>query len=136
MSSVHVAVGVILDEKGKVLITRRATDSHQGGLWEFPGGKVEPGESLRDALSRELLEELGIVVAHAEPLTDIQHDYGDKQVRLEVHLVCEFTGQAKGLEGQPLAWVQPEQLASYQFPEANAPIIDALNKWLNRQVDC
>lgn len=135
MSFVHVAVGVILDEKGKVLITRRATDSHQGGLWEFPGGKVEPGESLRDALSRELLEELGIVVAHTEPLTDIQHDYDDKRVRLEVHLVCQFTGQAKGLEGQPLAWVQPEQLASYQFPEANAPIIDAFNKWLNRQVD-
>ncbi|MEM1155546.1 MAG: 8-oxo-dGTP diphosphatase MutT [Pseudomonadota bacterium] len=132
MSAVHVAVGVILDDTDKVLITRRATDSHQGGLWEFPGGKVEPGESLDIALSRELLEELGLVVDHTEPLIEIRHDYGDKCVRLEVRLVRQFTGRAKGLEGQPLAWVAPEQLSSYRFPEANAPIIDALKNWLNR----
>lgn len=132
MPSIHVAVGVILDNEDKVLITRRAADSHQGGLWEFPGGKVEPGESLRQALSRELWEELGIAVERTEPLIDIHHDYGDKRVRLEVHLVRHFSGEARGLEGQPLAWVSQAQLDGYRFPDANGPIVDALREWLRR----
>ena len=123
---VHVAVGVILDSSRRVLLTRRAADSHQGGLWEFPGGKVEPGESLAVALARELHEELGIRVRRSSPLLEVQHDYGDKQVRLDVHVVWEFEGQALGREGQPLAWVAGNELAQYSFPAANTPIVEAV----------
>ena len=123
---VHVAVGVILDSSRRVLLTRRAADSHQGGLWEFPGGKVEPGESLAVALARELHEELGIRVRRSSPLLEVRHDYGDKQVRLDVHVVWEFEGQALGREGQPLAWVAGNELAHYSFPAANTPIVEAV----------
>lgn len=126
VAPVHVAVGVVLDEAGRVLITRRASDSHQGGLWEFPGGKVEPGEPLLVALARELQEELGIEMGRTSPLLEIPHDYGDKLVLLDVHVVWDFSGEAQGLEGQPLAWVAPAQLGQYGFPAANEPIIGAL----------
>ncbi len=130
MATVHVAVGVILDPARNVLITRRAIDSHQGGLWEFPGGKVEAGESLQSALARELLEELGIEIGAARPLLEVRHDYGDKEVLLDVHLIREFAGTARGLEGQPLRWVPPGELADYAFPAANVPIVTALRALL------
>lgn len=130
MSVVHVAVGVVLDDKHRVLITRRANSSHQGGLWEFPGGKVEPGESLELALVRELHEELGIDVGRSNPLLQVHHDYGDKRVLLDVHVVWEFEGEARGLEGQPMAWVAPDVLAEYSFPAANVPIIGAIRTLL------
>jgi 8-oxo-dGTP diphosphatase len=126
-----VAVGVVLDEAGKVLITRRASDSHQGGLWEFPGGKVEPGESLATALARELREELGIEIGRTSPLLEIRHDYGDKCVLLDVHVVWTFSGEALGLEDQPLVWIAPGELRQYRFPEANEPIIGALDELLS-----
>ena len=130
MALVHVAVGVVLDENRRVLITRRATGSHQGGLWEFPGGKVEPGESLEQALARELREELGIEPVRTSPLLEVSHDYGDKRVLLDVHVVWEFTGRALGLENQPLAWVSCEALSQYRFPAANVPIVDAIRTLL------
>ena len=124
--TVHVAVAVVVDSDGQVLITQRHKDSHQGGLWEFPGGKVEPGESLAQALSREILEELDIrVVAHS-PLIEIAHDYGDKQVLLDVHRVTEFSGIPRPMESQPLRWVPTGSLKDYEFPAANVAIIDAL----------
>lgn len=126
LQPVHVAVGVILDGARRVLLTRRAADSHQGGLWEFPGGKVEPGETLPVALARELQEELGIRVRRSSPLLEVRHDYGDKQVLLDVHVVWEFEGQALGREGQPLAWVAGDELVQYSFPAANVPIVEAL----------
>ena len=126
MDRLHVAVGVITDDRGRVLISRRAEDSHQGGLWEFPGGKVEPGESLADALARELREELDIEVRRSEPLIEIRHDYSDKAVLLDVHVVRDFGGNPSGLENQPLAWVSLENLRDYQFPAANKPIISAV----------
>ena len=126
MGSVHVAVGVILDDLGRVLISRRAEDAHQGGLWEFPGGKVEAGESLAVALARELREELDIDIGPGEPLLEIHHDYGDKAVLLDVHVIRAFTGQPRGLENQPLAWVHPDSLSDYAFPAANVPIIEAV----------
>ena len=126
MGSVHVAVGVILDDLGRVLISRRAEDAHQGGLWEFPGGKVEAGESLAVALARELREELDIDSAPGEPLLEIHHDYGDKAVLLDVHVIRAFSGQPRGLENQPLAWVHPDSLCDYAFPAANVPIIEAV----------
>jgi 8-oxo-dGTP diphosphatase len=130
MPLVHVAVGVILDKHRNVLITRRAQDAHQGGLWEFPGGKVETGESLTAALTRELREELGIVIGRTSALLEVRHDYGDKTVLLDVHVVWEFSGEALGLEDQPLAWVAARELARYAFPAANMPIVTAIGELL------
>ena len=130
MSRVHVAVGVIIDHRNRVLISRRSVDSHQGGLWEFPGGKVEKGESLPQALARELREELAIEIAGSEPLLEVQYDYSDKSVLLDVHLVREFSGEPHGVENQPLAWVPAEKLSDHDFPAANAPIVEALQALL------
>jgi 8-oxo-dGTP diphosphatase len=126
MSSIHVAVGVILNADRQVLIARRAQQAHQGGLWEFPGGKVEQGESLTEALTRELREELGIAIGRTSALLQVRHDYGDKSVLLDVHVVWEFSGEPHGLEDQPLAWVAPRELSSYAFPAANLPIVAAI----------
>lgn len=125
MKRLHVAVGVIYRD-GQVLIARRPDHLHKGGLWEFPGGKVETGESVTQALSRELHEELGIDIAASSPLLEISHDYPEKQVLLDVHLVTDFNGLPEGKEGQPLAWVSRQQLDDYAFPEANVAIIDAV----------
>ncbi len=125
MKRVHVAAAVIRGTDGKILIARRADSQHQGGLWEFPGGKVEAGESVEMALGRELQEELGITVESARPLIKVQHDYPDKQVLLDVWEVSSFTGQPHGAEGQPLAWVTQRELADYEFPAANEPIVAA-----------
>jgi 8-oxo-dGTP diphosphatase len=123
---VHVAVAVILDSEHRILLSQRAADAHQGGLWEFPGGKVELGESLATALSRELKEELGITPQRTEPLIEVSHDYSDKPVLLDVHLVWQFEGRPCALEGQPLQWVAPQQLSSIAFPAANFPIVEAV----------
>lgn len=128
MSVVHVAVGVIVDSAHNVLITRRSQDAHQGGLWEFPGGKVEVGESLVAALTRELQEELGISIGRTSALLEIHHDYGDKQVLLDVHMVWDYSGEARSLENQPMAWVTPQALTQYAFPTANLAIVTALGK--------
>jgi 8-oxo-dGTP diphosphatase len=127
---VHVAVGVILDAQQRILITRRANDAHQGGLWEFPGGKVEPGESLQRALCRELKEELGITINRTSELLQVTHDYGDKKVLLDVHVVWEHSGEATGLESQPLNWVSAAALSDYEFPVANVPIVEAVQSLL------
>lgn len=122
---VHVAVGAIV-QGDKVLLAKRADHQHQGGLWEFPGGKVETGETVAQALTRELHEELCISVTRCEALIQIRHDYGDKQVLLDVWLVTDFNGIPKGQEGQPLRWVALNTLNNYAFPAANKPIINAL----------
>lgn len=121
----HVAVGVIRDGEGRILITQRAKHAHQGGLWEFPGGKVEAGETVQQALTRELAEEVGIQVRAALPLIKINHDYGDRQVLLDVWNISTFTGQASGCEGQALRWINAGQLQEFSFPAANQPIISA-----------
>ena len=125
------AVGVVLDPDRNILITRRGPDSHQGGLWEFPGGRLEPGEALHQALGRELREELGITPGRTSPLLEIHHDYGDKAVFLDVHVVWEFSGEAVPLEDQPMAWVSHGELGNYDFPAANLPIVVAVRKLLS-----
>ncbi|KOP52291.1 hypothetical protein OX90_24550 [Pseudomonas coronafaciens pv. porri] len=125
MKRVHVAAAVIRGADGKVLIARRADSQHQGGLWEFPGGKVEPGETVEAALARELQEELGIAVTSARPLIKVSHDYPDKQVLLDVWEVSAFTGEPQGVEGQPLVWATSRELPDYEFPAANQPIVAA-----------
>ncbi|MHA6492655.1 Nudix family hydrolase [Pseudomonas borbori] len=125
MKVVHVAAAVIRGADGRVLIAKRADDQHQGGLWEFPGGKVEAGETVETALARELNEELGIQPTRARPLIQVRHDYPDKRVLLDVWEVSAFSGEPYGAEGQPLAWVSPRQLSDYEFPAANRPLVAA-----------
>ncbi len=125
MKQIAVAAAVIENEQGDILIAKRSDDQHQGGLWEFPGGKIEEGESVEQALVRELDEELGIQVSQASPLIRIHHQYPDKSVLLDVWRVTQFAGQPEGKEGQPIRWVASDSLDSYPFPAANHPIITA-----------
>lgn len=127
MSEVHVAVAVI--RRGNtVLIARRPDDAHQGGLLEFPGGKVEPGETVQAALVREILEETGLSLGadDLEPVIRIRHDYGDKRVLLDVWGAGNVTGEPIGLEGQEIGWKPVGGLRDEDFPAANRPIIRAL----------
>ena len=124
--SIAVAVGVVVNEQRQVLIALRSKAQHQGGLWEFPGGKIESGESDCQGLARELAEEVGIDVIATEVLTDIKHDYGDKIVDLRFILVTEFSGEAQGKEGQQIKWISINDLPQYSFPEANKVIIPLL----------
>jgi 8-oxo-dGTP diphosphatase len=128
MSVVHVVAAVIVSDDKRILLAKRPDHVHKGGLWEFPGGKLESGETSAQALSRELEEELAISVLEAAPLLKIQHDYPEKSVLLDVWQVTKFSGRAKGNEGQPIVWVKADELKEYQFPEANQPIIDELLK--------
>lgn len=122
----HVAVGALINPSGEVLITRRPQHVHQGGLWEFPGGKVELGENVETALTRELREELGTEVESIRPLIKVRHAYTDKTVLLDVWRIDRYRREPRGLEGQPLRWVTPQALAEYDFPAADVPIINAL----------
>jgi 8-oxo-dGTP diphosphatase len=126
MKRIHVAAAAIFDVSGRVLIARRADHAHQGGLWEFPGGKLEGGESPEQALERELLEELGIKVNFARQLIQVRHDYADKSVLLDVWRVEDYTGTPVGRENQPLEWISLSDLGKFDFPAANIPIIQAL----------
>jgi 8-oxo-dGTP diphosphatase len=125
---IHVAAGVILSPEGQILLALRPQKAHQGGLWEFPGGKVEASEVVEEALIRELQEELAITVTACEPLVEVSHDYSDKCVLLDVWIVSAFTGEPKGNEGQQVRWVNPERLADYDFPAANVPIVEAVQQ--------
>ena len=123
---VHVAVAVIKNTKGEVLIARRAPHVHKGGYWEFPGGKLEKGETVFDALRREIGEEVGLHVIQAQALIQIPFDYTDKQVLLDVWQVLKFSGQPQSCEGQDWRWVGIQDLSGYRFPEANRAIVNAL----------
>lgn len=122
---IHVAVGVILRDE-EILLAVRPNDTHMGGLWEFPGGKVDTDETVQQALVRELQEELGITATSFAPLITIQHDYTDKSVYLDVWCINGFSGQARGKEGQKIRWVNKQDLADYEFPAANVAIVNKL----------
>ena len=128
---IHVVVAAIFNSQGQVLLARRPDHVHQGGLWEFPGGKVEPGERAHEALARELDEELGITPERQRPLIRIRHDYADKSVLLDVWRVDAFSGLNAadpliGREGQPLQWLMPAVLSDVNLPAANRAIVDSL----------
>ncbi|TDJ63070.1 MAG: Nudix family hydrolase [Proteobacteria bacterium] len=122
--AVHVAVGVIVDGSD-VLLSQRSADSHQAGKWEFPGGKLRSGESPREALERELEEELGIHVRSAYPLIQIRHAYPDKQVFLDVWRVTDYDGVPHGRERQVVDWVNQDRLMKRELPAANHTIVMA-----------
>ena len=122
---VHVAVALIIKNQ-QVLISLRPSHVHQGGLWEFPGGKLEKGETAEQALSREIKEELAIDIVSAKPFMSIQHDYIDKSVLLDVLLVDDFTGVPQGAEGQAIKWQAINDLNTDDFPQANRAIVHRL----------
>lgn len=121
---VDVAVGLIV-HGDHTLIAWRGAERHQGDRYEFAGGKVDAGESPAQALVRELDEELGIAVLHAQFLQRLTYAYPEKTVRLHVYRVDQFVGTPQGREGQPLHWVAINQLDQYAFPDANTPIVRA-----------
>ncbi len=124
--TLHVAVAAIVNDRGQVLVSLRPDHVHQGGLWEFPGGKLERGESVEEALQREIFEELGISIRQQQPLIRIAHRYPDRSVLLDVRRVTSFDGEPHGKEGQPVHWRAIDGLVDERFPAANRPIIRAL----------
>ncbi|MDQ3773431.1 MAG: Nudix family hydrolase [Pseudomonadota bacterium] len=119
------AVGVLCNDRDEVLIAQRPKGRHQGGLWEFPGGKVEPGEDGRAALRRELREELGIEITIARPLIRVRHRYADRSVLLDCWRVSRWGGEVHGREGQRVAWARPEALDERRFLPADKAILTA-----------
>jgi 8-oxo-dGTP diphosphatase len=125
---VHVVAGVMTDARDRVLLARRTEGRDLAGLWEFPGGKVDPGETPMQALARELDEELGIRVQATEPLICVPQQYRDKRILLEVHRVTRYAGRPRDREQQALAWSPHELLSSYPMPPADRPVVAALTQ--------
>ena len=123
---IHVVAAVITDVRGRILLARRTDGRDLAGLWEFPGGKREPGESPEEALIRELREELGITVQVGAPLINVPQQYPDKRLHLDVRHVTAWHGIPRGVEGQALAWVAPAKLTRYPMPPADRPVVAAL----------
>ncbi len=124
---VVVAAGIIC-QKGKILLTRRRHDVYQGGLWEFPGGKQEEGESIENCLRRELKEEIDIEVTHLKPLCTLHYRYPEQVVELHFFTCAILAGIPKILECLELAWVPKHQLPLYEFPPADFPVIEKIMK--------
>ena len=123
-----VAACALVDADRRVLLSQRPQGKSLAGLWEFPGGKVEPGENPEDALVRELAEELGISVKPAclAPLTFASHAYEGFHLLMPLYVCRRFEGQPKPLEGQTLKWVRPKDMRDYPMPPADAPLIPFL----------
>lgn len=118
-------VAAVIERNNQIFLAKRPDHLHQGGLWEFPGGKVENNETALDGLKRELFEEIDIKVTSAQPLIKINHEYPDKSVCLDVWYVTDFTGEAKGKEGQKVCWTPKRKLIDFKFPAANKSIVTA-----------
>ena len=128
LRSIHVVAGVITDVRGRILLARRGQDSDLAGLWEFPGGKREPGETSEAALVRELQEELGIEAEVGERLIEVPQHYPGKRLRLEVRAIRRWSGTPRGREGQALTWVEPARLHRYSMPSADVPVVGVLRQ--------
>ena len=119
-------VAAIIRQNGRILITQRRDDVHLARLWEFPGGKVEPDESLEVALQREIVEELGIEIRVDDEFFTIDYEYPAKSVRLHFFNCSVIEGEAKPLEVADLRWVKPEDIQNYQFPPADVELLAKL----------
>ncbi|GEM74214.1 8-oxo-dGTP diphosphatase MutT [Vibrio sagamiensis] len=129
MKRIHIVAAIILNQdKSQVFITKRPNDKHKGGFWEFPGGKVEKGENIQQAMIRELEEEIGITVTEQMLFEHLQYDYPDKSLKFDFMLVSQFDNQPYGREGQQGQWVDINALINYDFPEANMPILERVVK--------
>ena len=128
MNIVLVAAVALIDADGRVLLSQRPLDKQLGGLWEFPGGKVEPGERPESALIRELKEELAIDVAESclAPLTFASHAYETFHLLMPLYVCRRWNGQVTGAEGQDIVWVSPKKLRDYPMPPADLPLIPHL----------
>jgi len=127
MKRLHIVAAIIFNaEKDKIFITKRAKEAHQGGLWEFPGGKVENNESAQQGLIRELYEEVGIVVTELSLFEHLNYDYPDKSLEFDFFTVTQFQHEPFGKEGQLGEWVKVKSLVDYEFPKANVPIVSKI----------
>jgi 8-oxo-dGTP diphosphatase len=121
-----VVAAVIRDPEGRVLLTQRPADSHMGGLWEFPGGKIDDGEAYSDALARELEEELGIEIEVEKPLTFAVHEEVGLRILLLFFEARIVSGEPHGREGQAVRWVTAAELPAYRTPPADAELVRLL----------
>lgn len=128
MKTLLVVAAALIDPEGRVLLAQRPLHKHMGGMWEFPGGKMEKGETAEAALMRELEEELGIRTWSSclAPLTFASHGYDEFYLLMPTFICRKWEGIPQAQEGQTLAWVRPHQLRDYLTPPADAPIIAAL----------
>lgn len=123
---IEVAVGIVEDAEGRVLIGQRPEGKAYAGYWEFPGGKIEPGESVAQALARELNEELGLQTEACAPLLTLVHRYPEYTVRLHIRRVDRFSGEAWSREAQQLAWVPKQELHTWKLLQADGPVVQAI----------
>ena len=132
MKIILVSAVALIDPDGRVLLAQRPAGKSMAGLWEFPGGKVEAGETPEDALVRELHEELGIETWSSclAPLTFASHTYDDFRLLMPLYACRKWDGIVQGKEGQELAWVRAQDLNKYPMPPADIPIIPILRDWL------
>lgn len=132
MKILLVSAVALIDPEGRVLLAQRPAGKSLAGLWEFPGGKVDPGETPEAALIRELREELGIETKASclAPLTFASHSYDDFHLLMPLFACRRWEGIAQAREGQTLAWVRPERLRDYPMPPADLPLIPILRDWL------
>lgn len=132
MKTILVSAVALIDPDGRVLLAQRPEGKSMAGLWEFPGGKVEPGETPEVALIRELQEELGIDTwaSCLAPLTFASHSYDDFHLLMPLFACRKWQGTAHANEGQKLAWVRPENLRDYPMPKADLPLIPIIRDWL------
>ena len=132
MKTLLVSAVALIDVDGRVLLAQRPEGKSMAGLWEFPGGKIEPGETPEAALIRELHEELGIETWSSclAPLTFASHSYDDFHLLMPLFACRKWQGTPRGMEDQALAWVRPQALRDYPMPPADIPLIPILRDWL------
>ena len=126
MKILQISVGIIRNAAGEIYITQRAADAHMAHKWEFPGGKIEAGETPQDAVIRELQEEVGISATSLHQFDKLEYQFPDRHITLWFWLVDGWEGEPWGKEGQPGRWVAQQELIADEFPPANAPVIEKL----------
>lgn len=134
MRLIHVAAGALYNPQGEVLLAQRPPGKPMAGLWEFPGGKIEPGETPEAALTRELQEELGIAITAPQPLTFVSHAYESFHLVMLLFAVTSWQGHPLGRQGQPLRWLQPQEIRNLPLPAADYPLLPAVEAFKVRTI--